>query len=200
MKGYLVSCNVPKNKQRKQIICLASVAKLMGQLKVGADAQSVTLCERGHNQQDAMLFERLPLRQLEAAGGIDGRAAGGGCGCKQEVNLQKEIQKGGSRYPEGVAGWETAACRIGECVSRAYFLLRFYVEIDEMPEAVQRICCHCSKRREDIPAISDAIESEIFGSAEFTMHILPGLIETFRSLPPALRVQIRKMFDSSDAS
>jgi hypothetical protein len=60
MKGYLVSCNVPKNKQRKQIICLACVAKLMGQLKVGADTHSVTLCERGHDQHDAMLFERLP--------------------------------------------------------------------------------------------------------------------------------------------
>jgi hypothetical protein len=48
-----------------------------------------------------------------------------------------------------------------------------------------------------MPAISDAV-SKIFGIAEFTMHILPGLIETFRSLPPALRVQIRKMFDSSD--
>jgi hypothetical protein len=60
MKGYLVSCGVPKNKQRKQIICLACVGKLMGKLRVGADAQSVTLCERGHDQRDELMFERLP--------------------------------------------------------------------------------------------------------------------------------------------
>jgi hypothetical protein len=60
MKGYLVSCGVPKNKQRKQIICLACGAKLMGELRVGADAQSVTLCERGHDQRDELMFERLP--------------------------------------------------------------------------------------------------------------------------------------------
>ncbi|GAQ85307.1 hypothetical protein KFL_002280220 [Klebsormidium nitens] len=60
MKGYLVSCGVPKNKQRKQIICLACVGKLMGELRVGADASSLSLCERGHDQQDGVLFERLP--------------------------------------------------------------------------------------------------------------------------------------------
>jgi hypothetical protein len=60
MKGYLVSCGVPKNKQRKQIICLACVGNLMGKLRVGADAQSVPLCERGHDQRDEMMFERLP--------------------------------------------------------------------------------------------------------------------------------------------
>jgi hypothetical protein len=60
MKGYLISCGVPKNKQRKQILCLACVGKLMGELRVGVDAQSVTLCERGHGQQDGLLFERLP--------------------------------------------------------------------------------------------------------------------------------------------
>ena len=32
----------------------------MGELRVGADAQSVTLCERGHDQQDGLMFERLP--------------------------------------------------------------------------------------------------------------------------------------------
>jgi hypothetical protein len=60
MKGYLVSCGVPKNKQRKQVICLACVGKLMGELRVGADAGSLSLCERGHDQQDGVLFERLP--------------------------------------------------------------------------------------------------------------------------------------------
>ncbi|GAQ87753.1 hypothetical protein KFL_003750030 [Klebsormidium nitens] len=58
MKGYLVSCSIPKSKQKRQILCLACVAKLMGQLKVGADSRSLTLCDRGHNQQDALLFER----------------------------------------------------------------------------------------------------------------------------------------------
>jgi hypothetical protein len=58
MKVYFVSCNMPKNKQRKQIICLACVAKLMGQLKVGADSRSLTLCDRGHGHRNAMLFER----------------------------------------------------------------------------------------------------------------------------------------------
>jgi hypothetical protein len=46
-------------------------------------------------------------------------------------------------------------------------------------------------------AISDAVDSELFGSAEFAMHILE-LIEMFRSMPPALRVQIKKIFDSSN--
>jgi hypothetical protein len=137
------------------------------------------------------------LRELEAAAGSDGRGAGGGCGCTRELNLKEKTQEGGSRYPEGVAGWEAAACRTGECACRAYFLLRFYVEIDKMPEANQRICCRCSKRREEMQAISDAVDSEIFGSAEFTMHIFE-LIEMFKSMPPTLRVQIRRIFDSSD--
>jgi hypothetical protein len=46
-------------------------------------------------------------------------------------------------------------------------------------------------------AIFDAVDAELFGSAEFAMHILE-LIEMFRSMPHALRVQIRKMFDNSD--
>jgi hypothetical protein len=58
MKGYLISCGVPKNKQRRQILCLGCVGKLMGELRVSADAQSVSLCERGHGQQDGLLFER----------------------------------------------------------------------------------------------------------------------------------------------
>jgi hypothetical protein len=60
MKGYLVSCGVPKNKQKRQIMCLGCVGKLMGQLSVSADAKSVSLCDRGHGQQDALLFERQP--------------------------------------------------------------------------------------------------------------------------------------------
>jgi hypothetical protein len=60
MKGYLVSCGVPKNKQKKQMLCLACVGKLMGQLRVGADAGSLSLCERAHGQQDVLLFERQP--------------------------------------------------------------------------------------------------------------------------------------------
>jgi hypothetical protein len=32
----------------------------MGELKVSADAKSVSLCDRGHRQQDALLFERQP--------------------------------------------------------------------------------------------------------------------------------------------
>jgi hypothetical protein len=82
-------------------------------------------------------------------------------------------------------------------VSRAYFLLRFYVEIDRMPEAKHSVCCRCSKRREEMRAISDAVDAELFGTAELATHIL-GLIKTFRSLPPSLRVQIGRMFDSSD--
>jgi hypothetical protein len=58
MKGYLVSCGVPKNKQKRQILCLGFVSKLLGQLKVGADSRSLTLCDCGHGQHDAMLFER----------------------------------------------------------------------------------------------------------------------------------------------
>jgi hypothetical protein len=60
MKGYLVSCGVPKNKQRRQILCLACVGKLMGGLRVSADAESVRLCARAHGQQDGLVFERLP--------------------------------------------------------------------------------------------------------------------------------------------
>jgi hypothetical protein len=58
MKGYLVSCDVPKNKQRRQILCLGCVGKLMGWLRVSADAESVSLCNRAHGQQDGLLFER----------------------------------------------------------------------------------------------------------------------------------------------
>jgi hypothetical protein len=58
MKGYLVTCSVPKHKQKKQILCLGCVDKLMGELKVSADAESVSLCDRGHGQQDALMFER----------------------------------------------------------------------------------------------------------------------------------------------
>jgi hypothetical protein len=66
-----------------------------------------------------------------------------------------------------------------------------------MPEANHRICCRCSKRKQEMRAISDAVDSELFGSAEFAMHIFE-LIEMFRSVPPALRVQIRRIFESSD--
>jgi hypothetical protein len=58
MKGYLVSCSVPKSKQKRQLLCLGCVDKLMGNLKLSADAESVTVCNRGHGQQDALLFER----------------------------------------------------------------------------------------------------------------------------------------------
>jgi hypothetical protein len=34
------------------------VDKLMGKLKLSAHSQSVTLCDRGHGQQDALMFER----------------------------------------------------------------------------------------------------------------------------------------------
>jgi hypothetical protein len=34
------------------------VDKLMGKLKLSTDAESVSLCDRGHNEQDALLFER----------------------------------------------------------------------------------------------------------------------------------------------
>jgi hypothetical protein len=77
MKGYLVSCGVPKNKQRKQIICLACVGKLMGELRVGADAGSLSFCERGHGQQDGLLFERLPSGSW-----------------KQQLELTDELQQG----------------------------------------------------------------------------------------------------------
>jgi hypothetical protein len=59
MKGYLVSCSVPKSKQKRQLLCLGCVDKLrMGKLKLSADAESVSLCNRGHGQQDALIFER----------------------------------------------------------------------------------------------------------------------------------------------
>jgi hypothetical protein len=59
MKGYLVSCSVPKSKQKRQLLCLGCVNKLrMGKLNLSADAESVSLCNRGHGQQDALLFER----------------------------------------------------------------------------------------------------------------------------------------------
>jgi hypothetical protein len=58
MKGYLVSCSVPKSKQKRQLLCLGCVDKLMGNLKLSTDAESVSLCDRGHNEQDALLFER----------------------------------------------------------------------------------------------------------------------------------------------
>jgi hypothetical protein len=62
MKGYLVSCSVPKSKQKRQLLCLGCVNKLwMGKLKLSADAESVSLCNRGHGQQDALLFERQAL-------------------------------------------------------------------------------------------------------------------------------------------
>jgi hypothetical protein len=32
----------------------------MGQLRLSTDAESVCLCDRGHGQQDALLFERRP--------------------------------------------------------------------------------------------------------------------------------------------
>jgi hypothetical protein len=58
MKGYLVSCSVPKSKQKRQLLCLGCVDKLMGQPRLSIDAESVSLCNRGHGQQDALLFER----------------------------------------------------------------------------------------------------------------------------------------------
>jgi hypothetical protein len=69
MKGYLVSCGVPKNKQRRQILCLACVCKLMGQLRVSADTEGVNLCDRGHGQQDALLFEPRSSGRRQGAGG-----------------------------------------------------------------------------------------------------------------------------------
>jgi hypothetical protein len=84
------------NKQRRQILCLACVGKLMGDLKVSADAQSVSLCDRGHGQQDAMLFERQASGSWRQEMEADERAAGGGCGWKREHHEQEEAKKGGS--------------------------------------------------------------------------------------------------------
>jgi hypothetical protein len=58
MNGYLVSCSISKSKQKRQILCLGCVSKLMGQLRLSTDAESVSLCDRGHGQQDALLFKR----------------------------------------------------------------------------------------------------------------------------------------------
>jgi hypothetical protein len=75
MKGYLVSCSVPKSKQKRQLLCLVCVNKLrMGELKLNADAESVSLCNRGHGQQDALSSSARP-RELEANAGADERAA-----------------------------------------------------------------------------------------------------------------------------
>jgi hypothetical protein len=49
----------------------------------------------------------------------------------------------------------------------------------------------------EMRAISDAVDSELFGNAEFAMHIFE-LIEMFRSMPPALKLQIIRIFESSD--
>jgi hypothetical protein len=60
MKGYLVSYSIPKSKQKRQLLCLGCVDKLMGQLRLSTDAKSVSLCDRGHNRQDALVFQRQP--------------------------------------------------------------------------------------------------------------------------------------------
>jgi hypothetical protein len=198
MKGYLVSCGVPKNKQRKHIICLACVGKLMGELRVGADAGILSLCERAHGQQEGLLFERLPSGSWKQQLELTDELLEGAVAANESSVSRKKPKKAAADTQRGLqAGKRPRAEPISAC-GQAYFLLRFYVQIDQMPEANNRVWCRCSKRRKDMQAISNAADAELFGSAEFTMHILPGLIETFRSLPLALRVQIRKMFDSSN--
>jgi hypothetical protein len=197
MKGYLISCGVPKNKQRRQILCLACVGKLMGQLRVGADAGSLSLCERAHGQQDVLLFERQVSGSWRQRLELTDELLEGAVAANESSVSRKKPRKAAADTQRGLQAGKRPRAEPVSAHAVPIFILRFYVEIDKMPEADQRICCRCSKRREDMRAISDAVDSEIFGSAEFTMHILE-LIKMFRSMPPALRVQIRRIFESSD--
>jgi hypothetical protein len=79
------------------------------------------------------------------------------------------------------------------------FLLRLYETIVKMPAKEKKYCQCRRERREEIQAISDEVDLELFQSAEFAEHI-QGLADTYRLMPPPLRDQIKRMFAAIDAS
>ena len=56
--GYLISAEIPKSKQCKQIVCLHCVNNLLGVVADSADGLSVTLSSRKDREQDAILMQR----------------------------------------------------------------------------------------------------------------------------------------------
>jgi hypothetical protein len=136
MKGYLVSCGVPKNKQRKQIVCLGCVAKLMGELRVGADAQSVTLCKRGHDQHDGLLFERLPSGSWTQRLELTDELLEGAVAANESTMSRKKPRKAAADTQRGLQAGKRPRAEPVRAHAVLIFLIRFYVEIDKMPEAV----------------------------------------------------------------
>ncbi|GAQ93630.1 hypothetical protein KFL_017330010 [Klebsormidium nitens] len=60
--GYLISAEIPKAKQCKQIVCLSCVDKLLGKVTENIDGLSITLSIRKDGGQDTAVLRRETLR------------------------------------------------------------------------------------------------------------------------------------------
>jgi hypothetical protein len=57
-EGYLISAEVPKAKQTKQIVCLSCTDRLLGSIAESADGQSIILGSRRDGGAEAILLQR----------------------------------------------------------------------------------------------------------------------------------------------
>jgi hypothetical protein len=125
MKGYLVSCGVPKNKQRKQIICLACVGKLMEELRLGVDAQMVSLCERAHGQQDVLLFERQACGSWRQRLELTDELLEGAVAANESSILRKKPRKAAEDIQRGLQARKRPRAEPVRAHAVLIFLLRF---------------------------------------------------------------------------
>ncbi|GAQ88759.1 hypothetical protein KFL_004570010, partial [Klebsormidium nitens] len=56
--GYLISAQIPKGKQCRQIVCLSCIHKLLGMVTENSDGLSVTLSSRNDGGQDTTILRR----------------------------------------------------------------------------------------------------------------------------------------------
>jgi hypothetical protein len=57
-EGYLISAEVPKSKQMKQVVCLSCIDRLLGSIAQSADGLSITLERRKDGGGDAVIMQR----------------------------------------------------------------------------------------------------------------------------------------------
>ncbi|GAQ90555.1 hypothetical protein KFL_006550050 [Klebsormidium nitens] len=57
-KGYLISSEVPKGKQTKQVVCLSCIERLLGSIAESADGQSIILGCRRDGGAEAVILRR----------------------------------------------------------------------------------------------------------------------------------------------
>lgn len=59
LRGYLVTSEIPKAKQSKQIVCLSCIGRLLGNVTESADKRSILIKQRRDGGEDVVVLQRL---------------------------------------------------------------------------------------------------------------------------------------------